>query len=128
MLVLSRQRNETIMIGHEVEVTVIDIRGDKVRLGINAPRAVSVHRKEVYEAIKRENEAAAQMQPGDPAAPEKSAKSGLSGKADDSAKPVDESVGQKAEPGSDQPRPPVRLVDPTPSARRSRRTRGESKS
>ncbi len=65
MLVLSRQRNETIMIGDEVEVTIIDIRGDKVRLGINAPREVTVHRKEVYEAIKRENQAAAQVQPGE---------------------------------------------------------------
>lgn len=55
MLVLSRQRDETIMIGDEIEITVVDIRGDKVRLGIDAPRAVQVHRKEVYEAIKREN-------------------------------------------------------------------------
>lgn len=59
MLVLSRQRDETIMIGDEVEITIVDIRGDKVRLGINAPRTVQVHRKEVYEAIKRENTAAA---------------------------------------------------------------------
>ena len=55
MLVLSRQRNETIMIGDDVEITVVDIRGDKVRLGINAPRQIQVHRKEVWEAIKREN-------------------------------------------------------------------------
>jgi len=55
MLVLSRQRDETIVIGDNIEVTVVDIRGDKVRLGINAPKEVSVHRKEVYEAIKREN-------------------------------------------------------------------------
>lgn len=55
MLVLSRQRDETIMIGDEVEITVVDIRGDKVRLGINAPRQVQVHRKEVYSAIKQEN-------------------------------------------------------------------------
>ncbi len=60
MLVLSRQRDETIMIGDEVEITVVDIRGDKVRLGINAPRQVQVHRKEVYEAIKRENAEASQ--------------------------------------------------------------------
>ena len=65
MLVLARQRDETIMIGDDIEVTVVDIRGDKVRLGINAPRTVSVHRKEVYEAIRRENRAAAQMQPSD---------------------------------------------------------------
>jgi carbon storage regulator len=65
MLVLSRQRDETIMIGDDIEVTVVDIRGDKVRLGINAPKAISVHRKEVYEAIKRENKAAAQVKPED---------------------------------------------------------------
>ncbi|MBC7783350.1 MAG: carbon storage regulator CsrA [Burkholderiales bacterium] len=61
MLVLSRQRDETIMIGDDIEVTVVDIRGDKVRLGITAPKEVSVHRKEVYEAIKRENRDAAQV-------------------------------------------------------------------
>jgi carbon storage regulator len=60
MLVLSRQRDETIMIGDDIEVTVVDIRGDKVRLGITAPKEISVHRKEVYEAIKRENREAAQ--------------------------------------------------------------------
>ena len=58
MLVLSRQRNETIMIGDDVELTVVDIRGDKVRLGIKAPARIAVHRKEVYDAIKRENEQA----------------------------------------------------------------------
>ena len=61
MLVLSRQRDETIMIGDEIEITIVDIRGDKVRLGINAPRTVQVHRKEVYEAIKRENTEAARV-------------------------------------------------------------------
>ncbi len=64
MLVLSRQRDETIMIGDEIEITVVDIRGDKVRLGINAPTRIAVHRKEVYEAIKRENEHAARFQNG----------------------------------------------------------------
>jgi carbon storage regulator len=59
MLVLSRQRDETIMIGDDIEITVVDIRGDKVRLGINAPSRVAVHRKEVYEAIRKENEQAA---------------------------------------------------------------------
>ena len=54
MLVLSRQRDETIMIGDDVEITVVDIRGEKVRLGINAPPHVPVHRKEVYDAIRRE--------------------------------------------------------------------------
>lgn len=65
MLVLSRQRDEAIMIGDEVEITVVDIRGDKVRLGITAPRTIQVHRKEVYEAIRRENEQAAKLNPRD---------------------------------------------------------------
>lgn len=65
MLVLSRQRDETIMIGDDVEITVVDIRGDKVRLGITAPPHVPVHRKEVYDAIQRENRAAANLKPGD---------------------------------------------------------------
>jgi carbon storage regulator len=59
MLVLSGQRDETIMIGDRIEVTVVDVRGDKVRIGINAPTSIAVHRKEVYEAIRRENEEAA---------------------------------------------------------------------
>ena len=65
MLVLSRQRDETIMIGDDVQITVVDIRGDKVRLGISAPREIQVHRKEVYDAIKRENQRASKMAPGD---------------------------------------------------------------
>lgn len=65
MLVLSRQRDETIMIGDDIEVTVVDIRGDKVRLGITAPREIAVHRKEVYEAIRRENREAAKVRPED---------------------------------------------------------------
>lgn len=65
MLVLSRQRDQTIMIGDDIEVTVIDIRGDKVRLGINSPPTLPVHRKEVWEAIKRENRAAETVKPED---------------------------------------------------------------
>lgn len=61
MLVLSRQRDETIMIGDEIEISIVDIRGDKVRLGINAPTRIAVHRKEVYDAIKRENTDAARL-------------------------------------------------------------------
>lgn len=61
MLVLSRQRDESIIIGDNIVVTVVDVRGDKVRLGIDAPREVSVHRREVYEAIQRENQQAAQI-------------------------------------------------------------------
>ena len=56
MLVLNRQKDESIMIGDDVEVTVIDVRGDKVRLGIVAPRQVTVHRKEVYMLVQKEKE------------------------------------------------------------------------
>lgn len=54
MLVLSRKKDEKIVIGDSITLMVIEIRGDKVRLGIDAPRDVSVHREEIYEAIKRE--------------------------------------------------------------------------
>ncbi|MFM7163139.1 MAG: carbon storage regulator CsrA [Planctomycetaceae bacterium] len=54
MLVLSRQRDESIIIGENIVITVVDIRGDKVRLGIQAPTEIPVHRQEVYEAIQRE--------------------------------------------------------------------------
>lgn len=57
MLVLSRQRDQAIMIGEGIEITVVDIRGDKVRLGVTAPNEIPVHRKEVYEAIMREKRA-----------------------------------------------------------------------
>lgn len=56
MLVLSRHRDESIMIGDDIVVTIVDIRGDKVRLGINAPKDVPVHRQEVFENIKRNKE------------------------------------------------------------------------
>ena len=55
MLILTRKRNERIMIGDSIEVVIVDIRGEQVQLGINAPRDVPVHRREVYEAIVREN-------------------------------------------------------------------------
>lgn len=61
MLVLSRQRDESIVIGDSIVITIVDIRGDKVRLGINAPTDVPVHRQEVYEAIQRENLRAARV-------------------------------------------------------------------
>lgn len=54
MLVLSRQRDESIIIGDNIVITIVDIRGDKVRLGIDAPKEVPVHRQEVYDAIQRE--------------------------------------------------------------------------
>lgn len=62
MLVLSRRKDETIMIGDDIEITIVDIKGDTVRIGIQAPRTVSVHRKEIYEAIQAENIAAANQQ------------------------------------------------------------------
>ncbi|MHB0959126.1 MAG: carbon storage regulator CsrA [Pirellulaceae bacterium] len=65
MLVLSRHRDESIMIGDEIVITIVDIRGDKVRLGIDAPQDVPVHRQEVYEAIQRENRKASQVQPSE---------------------------------------------------------------
>ncbi|QDU57630.1 carbon storage regulator CsrA [Aeoliella mucimassa] len=65
MLVLSRQRDESIIIGDNVVVTIVDVRGDKVRLGIEAPIEIPVHRQEVYEAIQRENRKAAEIKPED---------------------------------------------------------------
>jgi carbon storage regulator len=56
MLVLSRKVEESIMIGQDVEITVVEIRGDKVRLGIEAPKDVPVHRREVFDAIQQEGE------------------------------------------------------------------------
>jgi len=65
MLVLSRRRDESIMIGENIVITIVDIRGDKVRLGIDAPTEIPVHRQEVYEAIQRENLRASQLDPKD---------------------------------------------------------------
>lgn len=59
MLVLTRRANQSIMIGHEVVVTVLEVRGDQVRLGIKAPRSVDVHREEVFVALQQANRAAA---------------------------------------------------------------------
>ena len=64
MLVLSRHRDESIMIGDDGVVTIVDIRGDKVRLGIEAPQSIPVHRQEVYEAIQRENRRSSQTGAG----------------------------------------------------------------
>ena len=60
MLVLSRHRDESIIIGDDIVITVVDVRGDKVRLGIDAPTSIPVHRQEVYEAIQRERQAGQQ--------------------------------------------------------------------
>ena len=58
MLVLTRQRDQTIMIGDDIEITIVDVRGDRVRIGIAAPQSVRVYRKEIYNAIQRDREAA----------------------------------------------------------------------
>ena len=63
MLVLSRLRDESIIIGDNVVVTIIDVRCDKVKLGIDAPKEIPVHRQEVYEAIRRENQQASRLAP-----------------------------------------------------------------
>ena len=67
MLVLARRLNESIIIGDEIEIVIIDIRGDQVKLGIKAPRKITVHRKEIYEEIKKANIAASnsEFDPGD---------------------------------------------------------------
>ena len=67
MLVLSRQRDESIMIGDDVEIIIVDVRGDNVRLGITAPKSIAVHRREIYDAIQREkNEKKnSEQQPGE---------------------------------------------------------------
>jgi carbon storage regulator len=56
MLILTRRVGETVMIGNDVTVTVLGVKGNQVRVGINAPKTVAVHREEIYERIKREQE------------------------------------------------------------------------
>lgn len=63
MLVLSRKQNESIRIGNGVTITVVQVRGNRVHLAIDAPREVAVHRDEVYQRIRRENEVAAVVAP-----------------------------------------------------------------
>ena len=69
MLVLSRKKNESIVINNDITITVVEVRGDKVRLGIEAPREIAVHRKEVYDAIRRENRSIAALTIGALAGP-----------------------------------------------------------
>jgi carbon storage regulator len=59
MLILSRKTSEKIMIGDDIAITVIDIRGDQVRIGVDAPKQVKVYRQEVFDLVKAENQAAA---------------------------------------------------------------------
>jgi carbon storage regulator len=59
MLILSRKKDETIMIDDKIEISIVDIKGDQVKIGINAPRTVKIYRKEVYLEIEKENAAAA---------------------------------------------------------------------
>ncbi|MCW5938297.1 MAG: carbon storage regulator CsrA [Fimbriimonadaceae bacterium] len=65
MLVLTRKINQSIVIGDGIEIVVLEVRGEQVRLGIRAPRDVTVHRKEIFEQIQAENEAASGVDPGD---------------------------------------------------------------
>ena len=67
MLILTRKPNESITIGDSIEVSVIEIKGEQVKLGINAPREIKVYRKEVYLAIQQENKEAAMVQADLPA-------------------------------------------------------------
>jgi len=64
MLVLSRHADETIMIGDGIEITIVEIKGDRVKIGISAPNSVPVHRKEIYLAIRAENVAASEAESG----------------------------------------------------------------
>lgn len=62
MLILTRRVGETLMIGDDVTVTVLGVKGNQVRIGINAPKEISVHREEIYERIKREQEGTGNVQ------------------------------------------------------------------
>jgi len=92
MLVLSRQRDESIVIGDDIIITIVDVRGEKVRLGITAPPHIPVHRKEIYEAIKREAQ--------------NGRRGGPSGEVESLAKKrEDRSQGGQAPPASDEEKP-----------------------
>lgn len=72
MLVLSRKKNESIVINDDITIVVVEIRGDKVRLGVEAPKEVPVHRREVFEAIRRSESAAGESAHSESGAPESS--------------------------------------------------------
>ena len=65
MLVLTRKVHQSIIVGDDVEVVVLEVRGEQVRLGIKAPRNITVHRKEIYDQIQQENISASQVRPED---------------------------------------------------------------
>ncbi len=65
MLVLTRKLHQSIVIGDQIEVVVLEVRGEQVRLGIKAPKDVTVHRKEIYEQIQEENKGSASVRPED---------------------------------------------------------------
>lgn len=114
MLVLSRQRDETIMIGDEIEISVVDIRGDKVRLGITAPTKIAVHRKEVYEAIRSENAQASRIGEGDMASLDRL----RPGPAKRSAEARRKTIGlatPSSPPRQPPPRPPIQSPAPAPT-------------
>ncbi|MBR4341407.1 MAG: carbon storage regulator CsrA [Lachnospiraceae bacterium] len=62
MLALSRKTNESIMLGNDIEITVLEIKGDQVKIGVNAPKSVAIFRKEIYVQIQEENKKAAEQQ------------------------------------------------------------------
>jgi len=66
MLILTRRVGETLMIGDDVTVTVLGVKGNQVRIGVNAPKEIPVHREEIYERIKREQQATVEVDPGVP--------------------------------------------------------------
>ena len=99
MLVLTRQKDQSIMIGDAVELTVIDIRGDKVKLGIRAPMDVRVYRKEIYEAIHQEKlDAGGTAKPGPAKAEEP-----LGAGANDPQEPEEGHSADDEESGRDRP-------------------------
>ena len=67
MLVLTRRTNESLIIGHDIVITVLEIRGDTVRIGVRAPREVSVHREEIYAKLRNENQSASGVRADDAA-------------------------------------------------------------
>ncbi len=62
MLALSRHCNESIMLGNDIEITVLEVKGDQVKIGINAPKSLPIYRKEIYMQIQQSNQEAAQVQ------------------------------------------------------------------